>query len=269
MKKYFLIVITNTIILSSCSQDSTFLGPGYRWDLFKNTPNWDLAKAVAKEDTAEIYAIVKSGKAEINLQEPKFGRTLLMLAVGNDKELSTAALLKMEADVKLRDKRDYQAIHEAVAYIDLRKNSLGILKLLLEYGSDVNSVSTKGSNAVPLQGAIENISCTKLLLKNGADTYFKNVDSDYVVWSDLCSDLNDNIYVAEYLIIEKRLPVPNPILYTYPNHEPRNFYDLLSLVNLSNDPKKEKAKEDIINYLHQIDFPKKGVYQKSDTAMKK
>src|SRR4051812_19646657 len=95
MQKLFLIMfIINAIILSSCSQ-STSLGPGYEWDLFKNTPNWRLAKAVAKEDTNEIYSIIKGGNVNLNLQETKFGRTLLMLAVGNDKEFSTAALLKM------------------------------------------------------------------------------------------------------------------------------------------------------------------------------
>ena len=121
MKISLFIVVAQATVFSSCSQNNLF-GPGYSWDLFKNTPNWNLAKAVANEDTTHIYAIIHSGHADINLQEPKFGRTLLMLAVGNDKEISTSALLKLGADVNLRDDRDDQAIHEAVAYISLKKH---------------------------------------------------------------------------------------------------------------------------------------------------
>jgi hypothetical protein len=262
-KNIFFLCLTNLIILCSCSQDNTFLGPGYRWDLFENTIDWDLAKAVAKEDTAEIYTIIKNGIADINLQEPKFGRTLLMLAVGNDKELSTAELLKMGADIKLRDQRDDQAIHEAVAYINLRKHSLSILKLLLTYRADANSISTKGSNSVPLEGAVENFSCAKLLLNYGANPYFKKDDTFLVWFRMMIMDLpfDETIHVAKYIIVDKKLLIPNPISYTYSERKPIDILSLLNKYDVHSDPKKQKAKEEIVNYLHQIDFPKNNVYK--------
>lgn len=250
-------------MFSSCSQNNT-LGPGYSWELFKNTPTWDLAKAVAKQDTAEIYSIIKKGNANINFQEPKFKRTLLMLAVGNDKYLSTMALLKMGADVNVRDTRDDQAIHEAISYINLKEHSYDILKLLIEYHCDVNSVSMKGTNYTPLAGAIENLSCAKLLLDNGADPYQKS-DSTYDVWFNLLAldnESNENIYVAQYMIIDKKLLIPNPIFYTGPNIiKPRTVFDLLDKDNTLSNTKRQETKEKIIEYLHQINFPKNQVYK--------
>ena len=88
--------------LSSCSQDDG-LGPGYKWELFENAPNWNLAKAIKQQDTAAIFEIVKQKKIDLNLQEPTFGRTLLILAVGNDKFYSTQALIIAGADLGIRD----------------------------------------------------------------------------------------------------------------------------------------------------------------------
>lgn len=254
--------MTQIMVFSSCSQGDSF-GPGYSWDLFKNTPSSDLAKAVETEDTSEIYAIINKGNVDINFQEPKFGRTLLMLAVGNDKEISTNALLKMGADVNLRDKRDDQAIHEAVAYINLKSHSYNILNQLLIYNADVNSVSKKSTNVVPLAGAVQNLACTKLLLDYKADPYFK-IDSTYSVWFNLLvldNATNENIITAEYMIVDRKLLIPNPIFYTGPTQiKPRDIFSLLEQVDVSDDSKKQKAKENIINYLHQIDFPNSQTY---------
>ena len=86
MKKIqFFIIVSIIWTFSGCSQN---LGPGYQFDLFKNTKNWDLAKAVERESSDEIVRLLKQGNTDINLQEPKFGTTLLHLAIGNDKLIS-------------------------------------------------------------------------------------------------------------------------------------------------------------------------------------
>jgi hypothetical protein len=79
--KIFLVII----ILSSTMACSQNFGPGYQFELFKNTPNWELALAVKNEVTIGIRRLLKEGNFNINLQEPKFGVTLLHLAIGNDK----------------------------------------------------------------------------------------------------------------------------------------------------------------------------------------
>jgi hypothetical protein len=215
---------------------------------------------VAREDTAKLQKLLNTGKYIINLQEAKFGNTLLMLAVSNDKPNSVEVLLKNGANVHLRDLRDDQVIHQAVQYINLKKHTFQILQLLLQYGADVNAVSTKGSYSVPIQGAVEDSNCAKLLLAHGANIYYRNKDSDYVVWSDLCSYQFDNIYMARYLIIDRKMAVPNPILFTYHSHEPRDIFTLLEILPCNN-PKPCQVKDEIEQYLNSQGFPEKGAYK--------
>src|SRR5271170_521478 len=97
-KSCFLLMILTNFILSSClPQDDA--GPGYRWELFRGTPEWELAQAAQHEDTSRIYQIIKQGVININSKEPKFGQTVLMLAIANDKLNAVGALLRSGADV--------------------------------------------------------------------------------------------------------------------------------------------------------------------------
>jgi uncharacterized protein len=253
-------VILLSIAFISCSHED--LGPGYRWDLFKNTPGWELAQAVKKEDEATIHEILQSGKVNINFQEPKFGRTLLHLAVGNDRLISTGALIQEKANVQIRDFSGDQPIHEAVNYISFKKHTLDILNLLIKHGSNVNSISAKGSYKVPLEGAVSDLNCAKLLLKNGADPYYKQ-DSTYLIWQSLLIfNEKDNIYVARDMIVKNKMKIPDPITYTFPDHMPLSIYNLLNEAKFPGDPEKEKAKEDILHYLKGINFPNNGIYNK-------
>jgi len=106
------------------------------YPLFRDTPNWALAHAVQQEDTARIHEIVQSGKVDVNFKEPKFGQTLLILAIANGKLNSVAALLKSGADLSVRNLNDDQAIHEACKFPDLRKHSAQMIEVLISYGAD-------------------------------------------------------------------------------------------------------------------------------------
>ena len=114
-----LIICTYT----SCSQN---LGPGYQFDLFKNTPTWKLAKAVKREDEKEIIKILREKDVDINFQEPIFGNTVLQLAIANDKLLSTKILLENNANYNIRTNDSSAAIDEAVSVIKSKKNSYEI-----------------------------------------------------------------------------------------------------------------------------------------------
>jgi ankyrin repeat protein len=246
-----------------CSQS---FGPGYSYELFKNTSNWHLAQAVEKEDSTQIRRIIKQGGLNINLQEPKFGSTLLKLAVGTDKLESVRILLEEGASLKVPDYENNTPIHEATKFIDLKKNSFQILKLSIEYGANVNDtlVQMRGSDTtyfhVPLMGAVENLDCAKILLKNGANMYVKH-KTFYSVWYVmLTNDLDETILLAKYLIIDKKMSIPDPIAYI--NNKPFDIYSLIKIENFRGDSKKEKAKQEILEYLHKIDFPKNQVYNK-------
>ena len=248
------------IALQSHSQSSN-IAPGYQWELFKGTSSWELAKAVELEDTSLIYRLVKNENNILDLKEPKFGKTLLMLAIGNEKMNSVKCLINVGARIDIKDSVGDQAIHEAVK-IDSEDDRFNILKLLIEQGADVNSVSEKGFFKIPLQGVISDFSCAKLLLDHGADLYFRD-KKDYLVWTYLLS-LNgrDNIFILKYLIVDKKVKIPNPITYTLFTNKPIGIFDFLAKMNYKYDKKKQNAKNKVVSFLHDIGFPKNNLYIK-------
>ncbi len=247
---------------------SPYLGPGYEFDLFEKSQNWPLARAIESENEKEIKKLLNYNSININLQEPKFGVTLLHLAVGNDELISTRILLEAGADLNIRDSSHRTAIHEAANFIELKQNSFQTLELLLKHGANVNDTlvrtNTRGDTTyffVPLMGTSSNLECTKLLLNHGANLYIKH-DNVFYVWAVmLANDLYEGIFLLKYLIVDKQLAVPNPISYSAPDNGPLDIFHFLNKQDLKGDLRKEKAMQEILNYLEIIGFPKKGVYR--------
>jgi ankyrin repeat protein len=257
--KIFLLLIFYSVTIA-CSQN---LGPGYRFDLFKNTSNWDLAKAVAEEDEKETRTLINEKKLDVNLQEPIYKQTLLQLAVGNDKLISTRVLLEEGANVNIPDSEHGTPINEATRFIELKKNTYAIIELLIKYGANVNDIFVKQKGIdtvtfnVPLMGASGNLACAKLLLEHGADPYVKFHNYFPVWFAMLTNAFNEGIFTAKYMIMDKKMPVPKTISYSAGNRRPLDIFYFLSKENFKGDMKKEKAKQDIIEYLRKINFPQK------------
>jgi hypothetical protein len=111
---------------------------------------------------------------------------------------------------------------------------------------------------MPLMGAVENLDCAKLLLENGGNIYAHH-DGFYSVWYVmLANDLNETIFFAKYLIVDKKVKIPNPIAYF--NNKSFDIYMLLKIENFKGNPHKKKAKQDILSYLKKIDFPQRQLY---------
>jgi len=244
IKFFHLSIMLNGLV--ACAQSKDF-GPGYRFELFKNTLNWDLAKAVERQDTSEITKLIKSGKCNVDLREPKFGNTLLLLAVGNDKFLSAKALLQNGANVNKRDSMGRSAIIEATRFIYLKQNTLETLKQLLDYGGSANDsiIQVKNRDTIDyyavLQGATSDLECTKVLIEHGGNLYI-NYDNSFPVWIHmLVTAYDDNIFVAKYLIIDKKMPIPNPIAFSVSKKEPQDIYHFLEFYNPRTDTSKQKA----------------------------
>jgi ankyrin repeat protein len=256
-------MIIANFMLSSCLPQGD-AGPGYRWELFNGTPEWELAKAASHEDTSRIYQIIKQGGVDINSKEPKFGQTVLTLAIANDKLNSVIALLKSGVDVNIRNSIGNQAIHEACKFPRLRPHSAEVIRLLIEYSANVNARSSGGIPMVPLAGTTSSLICTQILLNHGANLYFKDKNDttyqSYVVWVSLLSAVGDsNMSVAKYIIVDKKMLVPNPICYSHA-HEPLDIFTILNMPGFDRTPSMAESKKEILRFLHEIDFPRHGAY---------
>ena len=83
-----------------------------------------MAKAVQTENEKTIRKLIREQGININLQESRYGNTLLLLAVGNNKLISTRILLEEGANINIADSEMNEPIHEATRFIDLKKKIL-------------------------------------------------------------------------------------------------------------------------------------------------
>lgn len=108
-------------------------------------------------------------------------------------------------------------------------------------------------------------------MNHGANAYYRTNDGTYTVWfRALVQDNGDNILVARYMIIDKKMCVPSVIAFKI-DKTPLSIYDLLDneIFLGSGAVKKQQAKEEIINYLRKINFLKNGVYKEADSTGEK
>lgn len=190
MKIHYLI-FAFLFLMSSCTSreqkvdKSKLLGNDYR--LFQDTPAWNLAKAVEDENTELIKKIIKEGKVDVNYQEPRFGKPLIMLAVINEQYASCKVLLELGANPNLHDKNDgSNAMIEAAQIDNSNVDKMKFMGLLLKFKGDPNSVevgprrvgnTTRNSVLIAAVNADESYSSlpiVKLLVKAGANINYEN-----------------------------------------------------------------------------------------------
>lgn len=173
--------------------------------LFQDTPVWNLAKAVEDENLTLIKDEINLKKTNPNYKEPKFGSTLLMLGIKNNKYKSVNLLLTLGADPNLGD--SYTG--ETAMICAAKSSDIKYLKLLLKYKGNPNSrenVQTKNGDQArktALTSAISyydsaSLEKVKLLIDAGADlNYYNEGHTDLPLGLSLTLDKMD---VALYLI---------------------------------------------------------------------
>lgn len=252
MKKILLLLLILDTMYG-CSQN---YGPGYQFSLFKNTVNWKLAQAIERENENEIRIILeKDPNVLVDLRDSVYGQTLLNLAVGNDKIVSTKLLLTHIANSAIANELGFTPIHTAALLIGSRKYSAKILEILLANGADANAIAvinkSNPSKYVPLMDAVKNLECAKLLIEYGADLYYRD-SLNYPVWTSmLVNDTknSESIFFAKYLIVDKKKTIPDPVFYTIPNNIPRSARFLVQKFDTHGDIKKQQAKDEIMNVI--------------------
>jgi len=196
--------------------------PGFDFTLFNDTPVSELAHAVENENITRIMECVLQKKMNINYQEPKFGNSVLQLALQNNKLLSTQKLLSLGADPNLRS-----LIDNSTPFLDFCKYSYDInkapeiLSLLIQHGADINSeqiqqiknsagqLFTYRRTALEYTCSFGTVDLVRILIDSGAklDVYPKDGERSIIATA---LD-NNSLSILKYLLIEKKVAIPNYI----------------------------------------------------------
>jgi hypothetical protein len=219
--KAMILQIVFSCLLLSCSNinrdkevDKTNLtGDDYR--LFQNTPAWELAKAVQDENEKKITEIVAKDPKLINYQEPKFGRTLLILTISNQQYKPFIVLLDNKADVNIHDTYDgTSALIEACAF---KQYNTKFVETLLQRGANINDVETgerrqgNSTRFTPLMAAAKTgkLDLVELLVKNGADINFQNNYKQ----SALSESIMVERYKVAFYLLQNGADYKQPVFY--------------------------------------------------------
>jgi len=195
---------------------------GFDFKLFQGTRAWNLAKATDDENVSVIKKEIGNDHLLINFKEPKFGQTLLQLAVKNQKIVSVKALLDLGADPNLQDNYDGSSpmmesakiFNETVGGPDVR-----YLKLMLQHGGDANAAEAtprrpgNSTRETPLLNACSDgiFDYVEILVEAGADINYKNEFGGNALYSAIISKNPD---IVMYLL-EKGADFRHPMT-TYP-----------------------------------------------------
>jgi len=216
------------VVLSSCGQQKEYMFnnqlPGFDFHSFDSTPMRSFAEAVDLEDTLRMEEIARSKRINLNYPDPKFGQSILSLAIINNKYAAVVKLLHLGADI------NYRSLHHdhstpflnLCEHISVVQNSLAIMKLLLEHGADVNAIQADeatgalGDKYIVKTTALEylisygTLEHVKLLVNSGArlDTYPATGSKSLLYQAVVLSPRLD---VLKYLLIDKKIEVPQYI----------------------------------------------------------
>lgn len=173
---------------------------GYDIRLFKGD-SWKLAQAVKRQNVSKIKQLVSQGKVNVNYQEPRFGKTLLIWAVLTDRYKSAQALLENGADPDIRD--TYSGTSALMEAAD-NEDSSNFIRLLLKHGADPNiDAGAKEPNriATPLIAASKKrLESVELLVEAGAEIDY--VTSHGAAALD-AAFMRDQVETVMYLLMEK------------------------------------------------------------------
>lgn len=250
---------------------------GYDYENFKDTPAWELAKAVNCGDTLAIDRILKKDSTLIDYQEPYHKMTLLMMTIFNQKRATFPYSLICSS--KYAGLSVNKAQWRSFCYLLKKGTSLNIIdecgqtplmqacagdgydvmfaEKLIEYGADVNAicpdeyVNELGNSSVLINAAenFNGLEFVKLLVENGANVNYMDKFQN----SALRSSLHDCKYDMTLYLLEHGADYNMPV----------SFIDSTSL-NLIEDMRycmfplesdDYKAKMRIVAFLE-----KKGVY---------
>jgi uncharacterized protein len=246
--------------MGACQQPGA-TGPGYTFELFRNTPVYALSKAVAAEDTAEIGRLVRVEKLPVDYKEGKFGQTLLVLAVATNKDIAAGKLLELGASPNARTYSGGSPFLDACLNDAVLKDAPKVLGMLIKYGADLNAPKLdttldqfgqkKNFQATPLEllCVYGELSSVKFLVEHGArlDSYGPGVQS--ILSTAVTSR---NWAIARYLLIDAKAPIPDYAIIRMPGtpqEKKMTITDVLTEKGFAESAEDERLKGEMLAYL--------------------
>jgi len=233
IKKLKGVILTVYILsfLTGCSANPKTEDVRYRVDnvkIFQNTPAWELAQAVNKQNTKRIEQIVEKTPEILNYKDPMYDITLLFWAIGTEKMNSAEALLRLGANPNIISSHfDFSILYLAAGYswIDTQViKDPKFVKLLLDYDADpdlgyVGNDSSNISASVPTP-LMRSIGCgiekTKALVEAGADINYRTDEGLTVAIHALMhggpNRTLEMLKYSHYIIVEKKAEIIKPWL---------------------------------------------------------
>lgn len=249
-------------LLESCNSSLNNSLPGFEFELFQETPVWELAKAVKKEDVKKINDLLKDSNIKVDYQELKFGNTLLILAVANEKFNSAEALLINGGNPNLPDfyKHD-NAVTTLCRDLHIEENcDTSILSLVLRHGGNVNyqlkyvdslygEITTNPLRIATYAGKCLNF--IRVLVDHGADINEYNSEPNNTPVAG--SIFSESLDVAKYLLMEKKARIPEYCFIRPKGEKP--YEQKITITQYLNEKQYKKGsanyklREEIITYL--------------------
>jgi len=265
------IILLLSFFLFSCDEPEL---PGYKYSLYEDTPVYELALAIKDDDSSWVNSILKDTTIDVNYQETKFGKSLLEVAIVNQKKKAFLSLLENGANPNLRG---LDVGHSIISTPFITSCMSGgakpffcntyYMEQLLIYGADPNSyeirITPDGLShqinalliAISKKSEVGDdcIEPIRLLIKSGADI-------------DECTDIEgygaitkslilDRLKIAKYLIVNQKATILDTVYIRRkgtPEEHALSISDLLLEEDYINEPGKRRSKLEILNYLDSI-----------------
>ncbi|XP_014811340.1 PREDICTED: ankyrin repeat domain-containing protein 22 [Calidris pugnax] len=161
-----------------------------------------ICQAAYNNDFNQVQLLLERNGNSVNVQDSFGGDTPLICACKQGHNRIVSYLLKRNADVHLRNKKDRTCLHYAVrkrfTFLDYvliiilmpvmllgyllmvskTKQNENLIKMLLRAGVDVNATDSSGSTALHYACKMRNQAVIPLLLQAHADISVKNQDGE-------------------------------------------------------------------------------------------
>lgn len=261
-------------ILCLICLNSAYIFGANLFNLFKDTPVYELAMAAQKNDVKKIEELVKSKKFDPDYKEKEFGTTVLMAAIYHGKYKAVEALLKNGANPNIRDNIDKTALMYQVDHTFADDCNTKATELLIKYGADVNAASKFHKKYDPknpdephgklhttpfmeaCQGAC--MAKIKLLIAHGADVNKWVGDEGNCALTDAL--IQARMDVVKFLVIELKVKIPP--YWMIDKGDTLSILTLLRLKQFRLGSRHHKTKMEIVRYLknnYNMDYFKEPV----------